>query len=210
MLLTKQRTLVAVLLMALSIVGAVMFERTQIPTPQPYDNSDLSGCDQDATTTDCVQFWHSFENTRYSYVISYPAEVEISTYDVYGADDLNTESQLTFAIPGKFTLVGIEATTPFPSQGQRDYDNAPPSDESNKMNSLDLKSYAEALRALQVNDPNPYIQDRKIGELKEATIAGRVAYQFTIDRTFTTALLGSGAPLGDEEFEQECAPPRRS
>lgn len=137
-------------------------------------------CNQSATTQDCkpislaTSTWQVFENTKYSYAISYPPGGSINSRDDY-VDDISKAEAVYFSIPGRFTLGGVDATL---------YPNYPLSDAPSK--DLDLKSYAESLRMLQVNYPNPNYKDQEIGEIKETTIDGRKSYQFTLDQGFTT------------------------
>ena len=133
-------------------------------------------CDPLTTTQDCkpislaTSTWKVFENTKYGYAISYPSEGNISSVDDYGGVE-----EMSFGIPGRFTLGGVDASI---------YPHSPPP--ISELNDLDLKSYAEAIRMLQVNFPNPNHKDRNIGKLAETTIDGRKAYQFTLDQGFTT------------------------
>lgn len=167
---SKQKVLFVSFLFLLMIGGVVLYRSLRMPTEK---------CDPFITTQDCQQIslatstWKVFENTKYGYAISFPSESSISTSNDY-ADDLRTEEDIGFYLPGRFPLIGVDATI---------YPN-PPSFEA--ADELDLKSYAESVRTLQVNFPNPNHKDRNVGELTGTIIDGREAYWFTLDQGFTT------------------------
>lgn len=178
----KRNLTIAILVIA--IFGATMYYLgSSAGTSFIYTQT----CNALTTTKDCESIslatstWRVFENTTYGYAISYPLEGNVSTSEDYG-----NPAHILFSIPGRFMLVGVDATL---------YPNSPSSISEN----LDLKSYAEGIRALQINDQNPYVKDRKIGGLTETWIDGRKAYQFVLDKAFTTGYSGMGYLIPDGE-----------
>lgn len=147
-------------------------------------------CDRETTTEDCkpisldTSTWKVFENPAYGYAISYPIEGYSQSFDDYG-----TLEHTYFGIRGRFTLGGVDATV---------YPNYPLSDAQAARN-LDLRSYAESIRMLQINYPNSNHKDRRVSDLEETTVDGRMAYRFTLDQGFTTMRqvgVGDAIPTG--------------
>lgn len=191
----KQKILLVITALLLVVGGLVLYQslragdtkNTNIGVAPPLAREK---CDQLNTTQDCkpislaTSTWKVFENPQYRYAISYPPEGYSQSFDDYGGME-----HIYFGIRGRFTIGGIDATI---------YPNYPPSEETRASN-LDLKSYAESIRMLQINYPNPNHKDQKIGELEETMIDRKKAYQFTLDQGFTTMRrvgVGDAIPAG--------------
>ena len=64
---------------------------------------------------------------------------------------------------------------------------------------LNLADYAYRIWALNKNDPNPYKpKDKQVGELRQTTISGQPAYQFTLNGSY--ADISGGGDLLNQEF----------
>lgn len=180
----------------------------------PYNNTNT--CDQATTTTDCskissntsneslkpetINDWSIFKNIKYHYLISYPSSVVIGTNNDY-ATKLTEEKSIYFFIPGKTSLTGIDVEIIEPWEEKyyetRTMDSEKKFFEENKkIISLDLKSYAEYIRNQQVNEKNPYENQKIIGELQEISFAGTKAYRFIMTKGFKSLSIEYALPSG--------------
>jgi len=175
---SKQKILIAFFLFLLAVGGVVLYQSLRAGNAKNPVAQEK--CDQFTTTQDCkaislaTSTWKVFENTKYAYAISYPPEGSVSTNNDY-ANDLHEEKEIDFYIPGRFPLVGVDVTI---------YPN-PPSFAG--VDELNLKSYAESIRMLQVNNRDPnYFENQKTEEMRQAEIAFAKAYQFTFPPVYAT------------------------
>lgn len=146
-------------LVVLVIGAAIVFAlRTSIGTTNQAEPLDTST-------------WKVFENPTYGYAISYPPEGNVTFQNEY-----RPLRSVLIGAPGGIILGGVDATV-YPTYPLADQQAA---------NILDLKSYAESIRMLQINYPSPNSRNQKVGELQEVTVEGREAYQFVLDQGFTT------------------------
>lgn len=174
---SKQKILSVLIILFLGIGGVVLYQSLPGNAKNPIAQEK---CNQFTTTQDCkpislaTSTWKKFENTKYGYAISFPSESSISTSNDY-ANDLRNEKDISFYLPGRFPLVGVDAII---------YPNSPSSEVAGE---LDLKSYAESVRMLQVNNRDPeYFKSQKTDEMKRVERAFSEAYQFTFPPIYTT------------------------
>lgn len=141
--------------------------------------------------------WQNYENTVFGYSVNYPDTIaDIHTNNEYSGNDLTDEAEISFAVPGKTTLFGVESDylTPeiiniFKKDGALKI-----LEERQKLLAMNLKSYSETIRELQVNNPNPY-SHAEVGEMKEITFGGKPAFSFSLTNGFK--LLTGEYSLGD-------------
>ena len=168
---SRQKILLSLILFLFGIGGVFLYQSLRAENTKNTDDvtPSLSGknCDQSTTTQDCqpislaTSTWKVFENTKYGYAISYPPEARVATGGDYGQIE-----EVYFEVPGRFILGDVSAVMfpDFPS---------------------DLKSYAEAVRMLQVNSRDPgYIESQRPEKTRQAIIAFTKAYQFTFPPTY--------------------------
>ncbi len=116
-----------------------------------------------------------FNNFKYKYSFKYPSVASIGTTNDYGWDHLYDQENINVSILGKAMLFEIEA-------------------KYREATSTPLKDYALKVRNKQVNNNNPNYRP-EIGEFKEITFAGRLAYSFNLDKGFASE--GGEYALGD-------------
>lgn len=153
-------------------------------------------CDQSATTTNCgkiwdqqqapliatstpVSEWETFENTEYGYSVSVPQATFIDGIAM-SSPDPHIESELYFKSEEGFFDITVKTLS---LKMELDIGKEL-FEKQKKLLALDLKLYAQAVRDHEANDPNPYILNRKVGELKEIQFAGTKAYEFILERSF--------------------------
>lgn len=174
----SKKILLVLIVLFFGVGGIILYQSLRIGKAK--NSVTQEKCDQFTTTQDCklislaTSTWKVFGNTKYGYVISYPSESGVSTDNDY-ANDLREEKEIGFYIPGRFPLVGVDVTV---------YPNPSSSEVADELN---LKSYAESMRVLQINNRDPeYLANQKTEEMKRAEIAFTKAYQFTFPPVYAT------------------------
>ena len=196
----KQKILLTLVLFLLVVGGVILYQSLRTENAKSPNTvvalpfTIQEGSKPWISMEDCVKnfslstsTWKVFENKKYGYTISYPSEGYINSRND-STLNLSEEPTVEIGICNGFTLGGVDAII---------YPNYP-TQETEKAGALNLKSYAEAVRMIQINDStaNPYFKNRNVGMLKETTIDGRKAYQFTLDKGFTTSAKIYGIPYG--------------
>lgn len=120
---------------------------------------------------------------------------EVRTLQVNSRDPRYIESQRTDQVKQAIVAFMKAYQFTFPPVYTATYPQFPPFDTAK---GLDMGTYSEALRAFNLNESLKYVRDQKIGPLIETVIDGRKAYQFTIDKAFTTGS-GGGYVIPDGE-----------
>jgi hypothetical protein len=97
---------------------------------------------------------------------------------------VNKSEDIQIFVPGSGTMIAISVMIPFK--------NAPEEivSEREKLLTLSLRSFAEETRQSQINDTNPYLKNRRVGELKELSVKSQKAYSFTLTDGFTAGKSG--------------------
>lgn len=167
------------------------------PQPVVYENENSGSSFLQSQGTDN---WNIFKNIKYHYLIMYPSSVVIGTNNDY-ATKLNEEKSIYFFIPGKTILSGIDVEIIEPWEEKYYETRTLDSEkkffkENKKIISLDLKSYAEYIRNQQVNEKNPYENQKIIGELREISFAGTKAYRFIMTKGFKSLSIEYALPSG--------------
>lgn len=128
--------------------------------------------------------WKTYENTAYGYSVKYPSNIIISSEAEMNPHSINKNEDIEIFVPGSDTMIAVSVIIPFK--------NAPEeiTSEREKLLALSLKSFAEETRQNQINDTNPYLKNRKVGELKEISVKGQKGYSFTLTDGFTTGKSG--------------------
>jgi hypothetical protein len=123
--------------------------------------------------------WKTYENTAYGYSIKYQSDTLISNTAEMNPRSVNKSEDIQIFVPGSDTMIAVSVIIPF--------ENAPEeiATEREKLLTLPLKSFAEETRQNQINDTNPYLKNRKVGELKEISVKAQKAYSFTLTDGFT-------------------------
>lgn len=165
---------------ALILIGLAIFfiwKQNRVPSVGiNNDNADLQ-----------EEEWLSYENTVYKYKFSYPGNALVTNAQEMDSRPTNESNDIQIFIPGSVTSVSIFAFT----KDQSLYAILAPDQTGINSNSL-LKDIADKVRKNQIDDKNPNIQNKKVGDMKETVFAGEKAYSFTLTGGFATNLTGMG------------------
>ncbi|OGG80254.1 hypothetical protein A3A39_03725 [Candidatus Kaiserbacteria bacterium RIFCSPLOWO2_01_FULL_54_13] len=145
-----------------------------------------------STTADTTQnptSWVEFKNTQFNYTLSYPSNAHVQTNNDY-ATDISIEPEVYFFVPGDSILLDVDVWIPWSGTTA----------EQKKALSQGLQLFADAVRELQVTNPNPYSADRKIGPLQETTLGGATAYSFTLTSAFRSFSGEYSLAGGNEQY----------
>lgn len=134
--------------------------------------------------------WITYNNVAHGYKISYPQEIIVAPVAEMDSRPIDKIDDIEFFIPGKITALFITVLVPYTNASKTI------ATERTKLINLPLQQYAETLRQYQIEDKNPTIQNKQVGDLKEAVIAGQKAYSFTLTKSFTFGSVG-GYALAD-------------
>lgn len=123
--------------------------------------------------------WKIYENTAYGYSLKYPSDTLIVNTAEMNPRSINKSEDIQIFVPGIHDIIAVSVMIPFK--------NAPEdiASEREKLLALPLRSFAEEIRKNQINDANPYLKNRKVGELKEISVKEQKAYSFTLTDGFT-------------------------
>lgn len=144
----------------------------------------------DSGTNTQIEKWLGYENAAYRYKLSYPDTALISNTQEMNVNTVEESNDIQIFIPGSTTSVSIFAFT----KDQPLYSILAP-DQTGVTPKSSLKDITEKVHQNQIDDKNPYIKDKKIGDIKEVTFAGEKAYSFTLLGGFATNLTGMGYVL---------------
>lgn len=128
--------------------------------------------------------WKTYENTAFKYRIQYPSSMSVGPLDRY--DYITQITQKGEIATGLVNIIAWRETalTGFSAE------------ENKQFISLDLKSFAEAIRTYQVKAQNPNIKNKRVGDLQEMTLVSSTAYSFTLSESFTNSEGGYLIPSG--------------
>lgn len=122
--------------------------------------------------------WKIYTNTVYGYQVSYPQDTIPDDIIRHEPIPVEESDDVTITTKENLTKFGVTAYTPLTGWGTEI------EKKQTELITLPLQQFAEAVRKIQVDDKNPYEQDKHAGELNEITFAGQKAYSFTLNRGF--------------------------
>lgn len=130
------------------------------------------------------QNWKTYTNVTYGYSIIYPENAVIAKISEEELGPAEQSEAIDVQIPGVGTKFSVVAYLPYK------YAPEPLAEEQKNLATLPLPQFTETIRQFQINDDNPNTKDKKVGELKEITLAGQKAYSFTLTKSFNKGLAG--------------------
>lgn len=135
----------------------------------------------DSTSIDTqIENWKAYENTVYQYKFSYPNNALIANTQEMNPYPVSQSNDIQVFIPGKITFVSIFAF----SKGQSTASISVPGEFV--IDNLSIEELAKKIHQNQIDDKNPNMRDKRVGELREVNFAGEKAYSFTLTKGFST------------------------
>ena len=132
----------------------------------------------DISETSEKQGWKTYANQAYGYHVSYPPNAIVASHSE-DTTQLDQIADVEISIIGQTTLFFVTAYIPYGDVSESFVR------ERNTIVTLPLRQFAEALRQWQVNNQNPSMTGRQVGEFKAITFAGKKAYSFTLTKGFS-------------------------
>ncbi len=135
-------------------------------------NSDGFNSQSSSSTNTPSTNWKVYENTAYGYRLSYPLNTEIARVQDMDPRPITEVDDIYVSWEGSELF--ITAVTG-----------------SSTASASDLKSFAESIRQNQINNKNPNVRNKQVGDLKKISFADKAAYSFTLSGGFIVGASGT-------------------
>lgn len=175
------KKILGIVLIFSSIAIGLFFYASKKEIQQPtYVNQSLP----DSIIKRPVAEWKTYTNRPFLYEVKYPPNIVVHTIDLYG-EISDTKEVLFSGDKGSFV---VQVERPL---FHRDYAleknslNRAQTKERYETLSLGIEAFSKKIWQEQIDDKNPNIRNKKVGELQKTTIQGREAYKFTLTKTFS-------------------------
>ncbi len=178
-----------IVLIVLTVIASAYFLRPPIPNGQAHSGA--------FPLKSSSPGWRTYKNTAFGYEVHYPDTLSVEPLDRYSYSTPITELEqidMTSHAPNNKSYVGIIDWVARGYAGLSAEEKQRLAQYQEYLR-LDLKTFAEKERLYSLQEPNPNVRNRQVGELQETTFASSTAYTFTLSGENVRAV-GSAPPKG--------------